>query len=566
MKKLTLIACALIASATMFAELNVKPIKHMTRETVNRTEIKKMDKDFAPGIQKQLQATYDLVNPYYGKNAEFYYCGPYYTGINTIPECAIIAPFKKQLTFASYYTRIGSNNLVNTWLVDDVEKASGVQSYTIDFAKPTEGTSSPLMKTASVEYSGNEYNFVDYHYGAQASKLLADNGFTGYDPYMMVAPAYTMPLTKMMFYTEDPSLDPAEDDPIARDYFWLGSGYPGDGYKYGTKLVDPFVSTEEYTKYIDTIFVPYFNDGTMFIDFINVGIVSEKASGNEMFPGENDHVRLSIYPITDKGIDFNSPIARATANADNFTGTGNYGLLQFNFVEKDPITGAETAVTATVDGPFVVALDEFNDGTANFGIFGNYFNPIDGDTYFVSNDSIFQLYDKASPDGRTRYPSQIMILLEAQFVVFEAPEKVTIGNEGGTIKLNIPSNVWGNIVEDGVEYDDFNQIDIDSDEWIKADVISDYELVTTSDNQQYVSHLFNNQLIIEVEPSSVSRVGTLEITALGKLITIEVLQGEEQGIKNVTFKNDNKMYNVLGIEVGEDYKGVVIRNGEKFVR
>ena len=29
---------------------------------------------------------------------------------------------------------------------------------------------------------------------------------------------------------------------------------------------------------------------------------------------------------------------------------------------------------------------------------------------------------------------------------------------------------------------------------------------------------------------------------------------------------DNKLYNVLGIEVGEDYQGVVIRNGEKFVR
>ena len=30
--------------------------------------------------------------------------------------------------------------------------------------------------------------------------------------------------------------------------------------------------------------------------------------------------------------------------------------------------------------------------------------------------------------------------------------------------------------------------------------------------------------------------------------------------------NDGKLYNVLGIEVDEDYKGVVIRNGQKFLK
>ena len=49
-------------------------------------------------------------------------------------------------------------------------------------------------------------------------------------------------------------------------------------------------------------------------------------------------------------------------------------------------------------------------------------------------------------------------------------------------------------------------------------------------------------------------------------VNILIQQNGAQGIENVTFKNNNKLYNVLGQEVNEDYKGVVIRNGEKFIK
>ena len=548
MKKLILIASALVISVTMFAGIKDNAKANSAKEAT-RVEMKKVEKD---GIAKQRQASIDVVNPYLVTNVETFTCAPYTDGINYIPECAIISPYAKELEFSSYYSSVRGNKLVNTWFLDDEEQASG-RTFVEDIK--IGDISSPLMKTESVSVDTITYNFIDFQYGAQAAKLITEGGYGDASPYLMVAPPYTMPLTKMLFYAEDPAA--VEDDPLARDFFWLGSGYPGDGYKYGTKLVDPFVSDAEHTKYIDTIFVPYANsNGTMYITEIRVGIVSEKATGAEMFPGENDHVRVSLYPLDmeNGAIDWENPIAQTTANADNFDGKGNYGYLHFVFTEEDPVTHAESEVPVIVNGAFVVALDEFNDGTANFAIFGNYYNPIDGETFFVSNDSIFQLYDKPSPnDGRTRYASEIMVVLEAFLPAFDIQNHFNVAEAGATIELDVPSNVWDEDME------------IDADEWINVEVVTDYEEVE-SNGQTYQNHKFINHVTITVDPTDAPRIGTIEFDAVGKIITVTIDQSGAEGIENVSFKNDNKMYNVLGVEVNEDYKGIVIRNGEKFVR
>jgi len=548
MKKFILIASALVISVTMFAGIKDNAKANSSKEAA-RVEMKKIDKD---GIAKQRQATYDVVNPYVTTNVETFTCAPYTNGINYIPEPAIIAPYAKEIGFSSYYSRVGSNYLVNSWYVGGELQKDSASTFVLETGLGDQN--SPLMKTGSVSIDTTTYKFNDFQYGAQAAELINNLGYGPTEAYLMVAPPYTMPLTKMLFYAEDPAA--ADDDPLARDFFWLGSGYPGDGYKYGTKLVDPFVSDAENTKYIDTIFVPYANsNGTMYIDEIRVGIVSEKATGAEMFPGENDHIRLSIYPLDMENgvIDWQNPIAQTTANADNFDGTGNYGYLHFVFTEEDPITHAQSEVPVIVNGAFIVAFDEFNEGTANFAIFGNYYNPIDGETYFVSNDSIFELYDKPSADGRTRYASQIMVVLEAFLPAFDIQDVIEVSLEGGKIELDVPSNVWDEDME------------IDADEWIDVEVVTEYEEIE-SGGQTYQSHKFINHVTITVDPADESRLGNIEIDAVGKLINVTVNQGGAQGIDNVTFKNNGKMYNVLGVEVGEDYKGIVIKNGQKFVR
>lgn len=61
----------------------------------------------------------------------------------------------------------------------------------------------------------------------------------------------------------------------------------------------------------------------------------------------------------------------------------------------------------------------------------------------------------------------------------------------------------------------------------------------------------------------------IKIAKYGREIIFKVVAVEDkpQGINNVIRTvNDNKLYNVLGIEVDKDYKGVVIRNGQKFLQ
>ena len=61
----------------------------------------------------------------------------------------------------------------------------------------------------------------------------------------------------------------------------------------------------------------------------------------------------------------------------------------------------------------------------------------------------------------------------------------------------------------------------------------------------------------------------IKLARYGRQLVFNVVEVEEkpQGINNVIRTvNDNKLYNVLGIEVDKDYKGVVIRNGQKFLQ
>ena len=61
----------------------------------------------------------------------------------------------------------------------------------------------------------------------------------------------------------------------------------------------------------------------------------------------------------------------------------------------------------------------------------------------------------------------------------------------------------------------------------------------------------------------------ITIDADGVLYELYVHQGDiTSGVENVVIPtiNDNKRYNLLGMEVDENYNGVVIMNGKKFIQ
>ena len=80
------------------------------------------------------------------------------------------------------------------------------------------------------------------------------------------------------------------------------------------------------------------------------------------------------------------------------------------------------------------------------------------------------------------------------------------------------------------------------------------------------------QVTAEALPAGeTGRVGVVTIDADGKVCEITVKQGEVEdgpatGVENVESVLNGKIFNLLGVEVDENYKGIVIKNGKKFIQ
>lgn len=541
MKKISLIVCALATTVASFAGLNDKLVKRNAVETKINPNIRIVETQSAILPEENVNAltqrlatvvTDTVILPYVAPGT--FNSGTPSSGIGYVNEAFILAPYQDSLTFYNY------SGLTSSWYVDGDLKATD-SLLKVNLVGMGETQSLPLMKTPTLPTSDTTQTaFVDYQFGAYYTEVYSQKG--DFSNYIEVAPAYLEPLTKCAMYTEQRTNSKGKDT-YGSDWTFVGGGDVGT-YSYGTQMVHPSLGVR-----FDTIFIPYFQEGAMYIDHISAGVYTDGSGVDGIFPAETDHVRATIYPILSGGrIDFSSPIATAIADADDYVGAKDasswYGLLNFYFTELDPITGAETQVPAKVSGDFVVAFDQFNDGTANFGFITDYYTLIEGDTYLIGGGRFTQLW---------KYPANLLVNLYALLPVFEAPESVQFDLAGGTLEFTIPSNVWD------------DEIEIDAPEWITVEVATDYEEIVDGD-KTYYAHKYTNKLTITVAETAASREGVVELDAMGLPVTIIVDQGDVQGIENVRYQNDNKLYNVLGQEVNEDYKGVVIRNGEKFVK
>lgn len=541
MKKILLIVCALATTVASFAGLNDKLVKRNAVETKINPNIRIVETQSAILPEENVNAltqrlatvvTDTTILPYIAPGT--FNSGTPSSGINKVNEAFILAPYQDSLTFYNYY------GLTSSWYVDGDIKATD-SLLKVNLVGMGETQSLPLMKTPTRPTSDTTQTaFVDYQFGAYYTEVYSQYDFQN---YIEVAPAYLESLTKCAMYTEQRTNSKGKDTYGSDWTFVTATGSGVGDYWYGTQMVHPSSGVR-----FDTIFIPYFQEGAMYIDHISAGVFTLGTGGVDgIFPAETDHVRATIYPILSGGlIDFSSPIATAIADADDYVGASNassfYGLLNFYFTEIDPITGAETQVPAKVSGDFVVAFDQFNDGTANFGFITDYYTLIEGDTYLIGGGRFTQLWN---------VPGNLLVNLYALLPVFEAPETVEIGLEGGEINLQVPSNVWD------------DEIEIDADSWLDVQITT--QSVYDSENEYYV-HQYVNDVVITVNSANEPRLGIIELDAMGLPVTIIVNQGGAQGIENVRYQNDNKLYNVLGQEVNEDYKGVVIRNGQKFVK
>ena len=541
MKKITVLICTLAFSVATFAlvsqkprelvEITAEPTFHFVQAQWNQSEAK------APKAAAVLDT---VCVPYLALDA--YNVGFPGDGLRYIYyRQGLISPYTDSLIFYNYEW-LNSDWYINNEKVAEqapyIKRAAGFGEFDL-----------PLMKTATAQFGDTTRTYIDYQTAGRHTAYLQANLNSKFYNVATVAPATLSTITRSTHYSEDPRVSTD-----GTDWTCVGAGELGS-YSYGSHLTNPWDGG-----YFDTIFVPFFQDGAMYIDNITLGVWTK---GTEILPGENEHIRLNIYSIDDEGIiDWTTPLAHAVATKDNFTPYSTsytwLGLLQFNFTDIDPVTGSEQEVPAIITGNFIVALDEFNnDSAANIGFISDFHNYVPGQTWFVGRDSVSGEQYVAR---LWTSPSNILLNLDVLLPAFEAPAEVGFPLDITTRTLNIPSNVWD---EDIADY-------IESDDWITVDIETEYE-TEEYQGQTYYTHLYTNKLTITLDENAGEREGTISIDALGLPVTIKVIQGEDvviEGIEDVVadVRNNNKTYNVLGQEVGEDYKGIVIRNGKKFVQ
>lgn len=554
MKKVTLFVCALATAVATFA---ATPRNHEVLNATRARDAKMESMQFEPvkpAVFKTVEEakadadTTILVRAWapdafhYGSNPNgpFYYTAAWY-----------VTPFLEKLNFYNYYDEA---LWPASWILNDEDStvlAANVGSYSLELE---DGLGyymglAPVMRPNVIDGADRDTIIPAFQYGKGGIadwESVAGKAAGAYEQYKGVlnGDPYINPITKCNLYTEV-----AEDWYFPFDYGTFGAAAGGD-YWYGTKLTNTYTSTASETKYMDTIATIISNPGVIYIDHITVGVWTRADGGADMFPGDDDHVRLTIYPLdANDNPDWSDPIATATAGRDQLTnGAAWTDFLEFHFLEEDPITHNSDTVAVTVEGDFAIVFDEFNDGTAAFGFLSDGYSDYDNlaDTYF------YFYYPAANRVvGTTRYisPANLLVNLYAYFpIVLDAPEVVNFKKgEALTQTITLTTNTWG------------ESYDIDADDWI------DVEAETIYDEND--DHAYKVELTITVEASDEARLGVIDIITDGYEFTINVNQNDySEAIEDVYFKTNGKSYNVLGQEVNDEYKGVIIRNGEKFIR
>jgi len=549
MKKIALIACAIATSAIAFALPTQRKAEKVAPATPKIHFVQQMD---AQPHYSLLAQTAEITKSdttwgiYKVANLPEFHSGTPSSGIGYINEAAIIVPYLPTSTFvvlSNGYSKLGKAS----WYIGDSLVAKDTNYYwqkdiAIGGTYPV-----PTMKMAKAQLTDTtEVVFNDYQFGALFTSYYTKYGF---ENYLSVAPDWAS-MTQCAMYTEDPG--DAKYPSYGNDWTFVGAGSYGS-YAYGTGLMPDPTKTGEY---FDTIFAPITNKDIMYFSNISVGIYT---FGTAVL-GENDSVQLGIYSLSSKGaINWANPLYTAYATIDDYNDyedgqTGWYGTLEFNFYEEDE-WGTLMQVPAIVEGNFVVAFININKGTADFGIIQDYYSPFTGQTYLIKNGKMTQMWQS---------PSNLLINFYGVMPVAKGlPTSMNYPYlTAAEATFDVPNNVWD---EDWEIYTE----DGDLPEWLDIQIEGEYDTIPDEEAEEgyYLEYKYNTKMTVSFTEATEYREVPVTINLLGKEYNILFSQGEKpSGLNEVKFINDNKRYDVLGKEVDDNYKGVVIINGKKMLQ
>lgn len=398
------------------------------------------------------------------------------------------------------------------------------------YTPPVTNDHTILLNDANVEIKGYQYG------SAQAAKFLAVGAIAD-----QLTEGY-MPMTLCGMYC-DPILDAESGDD--RDWWVVGAGAYGD-YSIGTGL-------NIEGKSMDTIGSIVRNVSPMKVEQIDVMVCDKTNQGGAyMFP-EGASVKVEIFPadLTAGLIDTTEPLYTTTMTIDDYTEfNAQLGMISAKFYEED-IFGGLMQVPILLEGDFYIQFTNFNESGCRFGFMSDYSTP-GGTTLYTWDGEFTTLWSDGGANMLINYNGYWpTIMYGAGSDVLVAPVEGGIAMDGEYEAIALYTTV--------LDFENWGEVE--APEWIEY-VLDESVLATNG----YVVAQFSAAPLPEGETG---RTGIVTVDADGFKLDIVIMQGDggpTTGVDNVVVPANNKTYNLLGVEVDENYKGIVIKNGQKTIQ
>ena len=541
MKKITLLSAVLVAGMAT-AQVQMTALENMEVRQVVATQSVEMDREItmeewnAEYIAKQQKAAaedYAAHDYYYVDGMMHWGLTPTFMGMAVdliaIPYMDSVV-WKNLYGPTDWYYQYDDSLLAEdseTWVAKDWYGIDGVGYYL------------PYTTDHTLTQGDKTYNIKGYKFAAgnENGGLLA----SGAAPFT-ISTGENIPLTLCGMAT-----DPMNNED-GGDFYRIGAGVRG-AYAYGTKLIADTATGAT----ADTLLSIVRNVSPLTISSINIPVYN--VNGTAIMP-EGGQVKIELFAadLTEGNIYTDSVLATTVATVENLVEVqAGLGTIVATFQEEDPF-GGMMDVSVVVKGDFVVQLTGYNESGCDFGIYADYYTP--------GSTTVYKVGGKLTPIFSES--SNLAIMYDAYWPTVQdaAGNVMNVAVEGGDAYYVEEGNKY-NLLYTNVYYVD-ESWSADYPEWMEVEYFL-ANIGTEEAPEPVVA------VAVTVEPltEGTGRQGIVTFDADGYVYELIVNQGEvvNTSVENVVAPMfDNKIYNLLGVEVDENYKGIVIKNGQKYIQ
>ena len=535
MKKFTLLSALLVAGmATAQVEMTAPISKEIRKAEFKSIEMTaKVTMEEWNGVKKVATADYAAHDYYFTEGMMHFGYTPQFYGLN---YSFIAVPYLDSVVWTNYYGPTSwYYQYDNSLLVENSE------TYTEKYAVDGFGHYLPYTTDHTLNVNGTDYQIKGYKYAA-------GNEYGGYlasgTAPIIISTGEQVPLTLCGMET-----DPMNND-SGSDFYQISAGARG-AYAYGTNLL----ADVEAGVTADTLISTVRNVSPLKINAVNIPVYSDGATA--IMP-EDAEIKIEILAadLTIGKIYTDSILGEAVATVENFLDiNGKMGTISALFQVED-ILGGMMDAPIVVEGDFVLQITGYNESGCNFGIFADYYTP-GGTTMYKVGGKYTPIFSASSNLAVSYDASWPVVANDTTLNEMNAP--VAGGKcHYGEDEEDYVALLWTNV------YDVEGAWAIETPEWVSV-----YAVDTTylTSNGAVMIAFEAEELPAELE----GRKDVVSIDADGYVYEMTIKQGkvasDETAIENVFAPLfDNKIYNLLGVEVDENYKGIVIKNGQKFIQ